>query len=316
LFYPSQISISKIKHLTGHTAGIFCLGEGLDPNTVISGAGDGIAAQWELDGTNSAKGLTRIQGSIFSLYYHQNFQLLFTGSLEGIMHIINLDKKEELPQIKPDGSTIYDIAPVNDNTLALACASGYVFLYDITSSAIINTIKVSDKSIRNISFSPLNNDIIFASSDHNLYVYDKIGFNLKHILSGHLNSVFCSAFSGSGEYLISGSRDAQLIIWDCTKNYEQVKSLPAHMFTINDIKMSPDGRLFATAGRDKHIKIWDAANFNLLKVIDHEKFGGHINSVNKLFWSNWNNSLISCSDDRTVMVWEIKIEDHETELKP
>ena len=84
-------------------------------------------------------------------------------------------------------------------------------------------------------------------------------------------------------------------------------TIPAHMFTINDIVFSPDGKLMATAGRDKHIKIWDAEAFNLLKVIDREKFGGHINSVNKLFWSNWNNYLISCGDDKAVMVWEIVI---------
>ncbi len=309
MFYPSQISISKVKHLTGHSAGIFCLSEGTEPNTVMSGSGDGIVAQWEINGLDTARGLARIPGSIFSLYFHESTKLLFTGSLEGTIHITDLQKKEELLKFIPDGSTVYDIALINENTLAIACGSGMVFIYDLINKVIKDKISVSEKSIRNIAISPLNNDIIFSCSDHNLYAYDKFSLNPKLILSGHKNSVFCSAFSKSGEYLISGSRDAQLIVWDCNNNYGQLKTVAAHMFTVNDIKMSPDGKMFATAGRDKHIKIWDANSFNLLKVIDHEKFGGHRNSVNKLFWSNWNNSLISCGDDRAVMIWKINIQD-------
>ena len=307
MFYPSQILVSKVKHLTGHSAGIFCLGEGGDANTVMSGSGDGIVAQWQLNGEDSAQGLARIPGSIFSLYLHKTLQLLITGSLEGTVFITDLEKKEEIHTFIPDGSTVYAIDLINENLIALACGSGKVYIYDLANKNIINTISVCEKSIRNIAVSRLNNDIIFSSSDHKLYVYDKTDYHLKYILSGHQNSVFCSAFTVSGDHLISGSRDAQLLIWDCNNNYALVKTLPAHMVTINDIKMSPDGLLFATAGRDKHIKIWDASSFNLLKVIDQEKFGGHINSVNKLFWSNWNNSLISCGDDRTVMVWEINI---------
>jgi WD40 repeat protein len=148
---------------------------------------------------------------------------------------------------------------------------------------------------------------LFACSDFNIYVYDADNFQLKNVLHGHDNSVFSIALNPSGTRLVSGSRDAQLKVWDVQNNYTCLMTIPAHMFTINDIVFSPDGKLMATAGRDKHIKIWDAEAFNLLKVIDREKFGGHINSVNKLFWSNWNNYLISCGDDKAVMVWEIVI---------
>ena len=309
LLYPSHISISKKKHFTGHSAGIFCLSEGPLPDTIISGSGDGIAAQWELDGSDTAKGLAKIPGSIFSMYLDDSKELLFTGSLDGTVHLTHLIKKEELHKFIPDGSPVYDLVLIAENQLAIACGSGKVFLWDIKRNAISSSITISEKSIRNIAVSPHNNDLIFSSSDHDIYVYNKSTLTLKLILKGHQNSVFCSAFSADENFLISGSRDAQLLVWDVANNYQLKTAIPAHMFTVNDIKMSPDGRLFASAGRDKHIKIWDSANFNLLKVIDHEKFGGHINSVNKLFWSNHNNSLISCGDDRTVMVWEINIPD-------
>ena len=88
-------------------------------------------------------------------------------------------------------------------------------------------------------------------------------------------------------------------------NYEGVFSEPGHWFTINEIVFSPDGKFTATASRDKTIKIWDANSFKLLKVIDAVRGGGHINSVNTLLWSKYNNWLISGSDDRSIIIWEI-----------
>lgn len=84
-----------------------------------------------------------------------------------------------------------------------------------------------------------------------------------------------------------------------------IKSIPAHEWAIYDIAYSPNSKLFATASRDKTIKIWDSKTFELLKVINKEKDRGHLNSVNKLIWSTYNNYLISAGDDRAIIIWEI-----------
>jgi WD40 repeat protein len=78
------------------------------------------------------------------------------------------------------------------------------------------------------------------------------------------------------------------------------------LFAINDIALSPNGKYFATASMDKSIKIWDTEKMQLLKVIDKARHAGHGTSVNKLWWSSFNNQLISASDDRSISVWEIE----------
>ena len=69
-----------------------------------------------------------------------------------------------------------------------------------------------------------------------------------------------------------------------------------------------DESLFTSASSDKTIKIWNAQNFELIKVIDKERNDSHTNCINKLLWMN-DETLVSCSDDRAVMVWKILKED-------
>jgi WD40 repeat protein len=56
---------------------------------------------------------------------------------------------------------------------------------------------------------------------------------------------------------------------------------------------------------DKTIKIWATENFQLLKVIDKTKQNGHLSSVNKCLWMD-DETLLSGSDDRTIMMWKIE----------
>jgi WD40 repeat protein len=68
---------------------------------------------------------------------------------------------------------------------------------------------------------------------------------------------------------------------------------------------------------DKSIKIWDAENATLLKVVDRSKFPnfGHTHSVNALAWLEevdgldvsrvGRRLLASAGDDKTIRIWEI-----------
>jgi WD40 repeat protein len=90
-----------------------------------------------------------------------------------------------------------------------------------------------------------------------------------------------------------------------------VQNIPAHLFTIYDIKFHPSLNIFATASRDKSIKIWDAEDFRLYKTISREKgYPAHRLSINKIIWNSFNDTLLSVGDDKLIMVWEVKFTDN------
>ena len=109
----------------------------------------------------------------------------------------------------------------------------------------------------------------------------------------------------SDEILLSGGRDAIMNAIAIDDGNLAVKEIvAAHNYAVYDIQFSENGKYFATASRDKSIKIWDAKDFQFIQKLDAEKLGGHINSVNKILWSSYNDYIISGSDDRSLMVWE------------
>jgi WD40 repeat protein len=56
---------------------------------------------------------------------------------------------------------------------------------------------------------------------------------------------------------------------------------------------------------DKSIKVWDAGELKLLKVIDRARHAGHGTSVNRVLWTGFRDQLASASDDRTISLWQI-----------
>jgi WD40 repeat protein len=185
---------------------------------------------------------------------------------------------------------------------------GVLTRWDALEQRSIESIHLSNQSLRSIAYSISRQELAIGGSDAQIYLLDALTFELKHTIAGaHANSVFSLAYSPDGQWLLSGSRDAHLKVWD-VNTWQVHLAHPAHWFTINAIAYHPNGSLFATASRDKTIKIWDAYTFELRKVIDTIRHGGHVNSVNDLLWTQFDNELVSAGDDRSLMIWNVETE--------
>ena len=303
MLMPSDIVVEKKFHFTGHAAGVFALEGGLKPDTVLSGGGDGVIAEWNLDGNGDAEGLARVPGNIFALLLMADKGLVMAGDLYGGVYVIDTATRQEVNRFSWDGAAVYAFLRLDDDRVAIGSGTGNLIIRNINSHTTEQVINIGQEAIRSLVKHPTLPQIALGCSDNCVHILDADTLKTITVLHGHVNSVFSVQYHPNGKHLLSGARDAQIRIWDVVDGYSCLQTLPAHMFTVNDIKFHPDGHLFASAGRDKHVKIWDAKTYALLKVIDKEKYDGHINSVNKLFWSKWQNTLISCGDDRTVMGW-------------
>ncbi len=299
----TPVQIKKLHAISGHRDAIYTLQAGKAEAQFFSGGGDGMVVLWDLRNPDKGEMVAKLPNSIYALHYMPDSDILIAGhNYEGI-HILDWQNKNELGSLKLTKAAIFDIQSLGDNVL-VATGDGVLCRIDLKTLRILNQVKNSEKSARCIAVNFFNGDIAVGYSDHFIRVFDD-HLTLKSEWLAHENSVFSLRFSPDWQFLLSGSRDARLKVWEVSSRYLKVEEVVAHLYAINHIEFSPDGKHFVTCSMDKTIKVWDLATLKLLKVIDKSRHGGHATSVNKLLWTKYNNQLLSASDDRSISVWQI-----------
>jgi telomerase protein component 1 len=110
--------------------------------------------------------------------------------------------------------------------------------------------------------------------------------------------VDCS-FSSNGERLVSASRDANLIIWQCSTNARlTVERLVAsnHTDWITGCKWSNSADAILTCSKDASLKVWDANTGE-----EKHKYVGHSSCISQCAFKY--GCALSSSVDGTIKIW-------------
>lgn len=302
-----HLQIEKIAQLTGHNAAVFALGKDHAEDTFLSGAGDGWIVRWNLNEPENGRLIAKVDTQVFSLFLLPERSTVVVGNMNGGVHWVDLEQPERTRNIAHHQKGVFAIVPYQSYILT-AGGQGMLTKWNRATGQALESIQLSNQSLRSLAVSTARDEIAVGSSDNAIYLLDAPTLQIRHkIPAAHDNSVFSLAYRPDDAVLLSGSRDAHLKAWDLEGAPRCVDDKPAHWFTINSIAFSPCGRWFATGSRDKTVKIWDTNTFKLLKVLETIRDKGHLNSVNRLFWSAHHDYLISASDDRSMIIWKASL---------
>ena len=300
-----MLSIQQINRAKLHNGSIYTVVKGEDENTFLSGGSEGIVIKWNVLKQDQAMAIARVEGQIFSLLYLPGKNHLMMGTMAGNLHVIDLNLKKEIHNIQYHEQSIFDLKLHGDEIFATS-KDGTFSVWSTIDYGLKRIVSLSDLSLRSIDFHPQKKEAAIGGSDNKVYIVDLTSWKTITILEGPDNSVFSVQYLMDGRQLLAGSRNAQLYLYD-TEDQRLLKQIKAHLYTINHIQLIVENNFFATASRDKTIRIWNASTFELVKSLDHEKYDGHVNSVNKLLWLPSHHYLISGSDDRSIITWKIEV---------
>jgi WD40 repeat protein len=288
----SEVRVHRI--LKGHRQSVYTACRG-GSSEVYSAGGDGYIVRWKPESQDDGLVIASLPEPVYTLCYDNANKRLYAGSKSGYLYSI---EGGEARNFTAHTNGLFAICKTETGFLT-GGGDGRIIRWT-NHLEVISSLKVSDKSIRKIIAIP--GGYACACSDGNIYLLSSEPA-LAEIISHHDNTVFALEWLPERKHFISGGRDALLRLSDPGKSKPEIE-IKAHLLHIHDIQLSPSGKLIASASMDKTVKIWDAGTIQLLKVLDQPKFGVHTASVNSLVWLN-DQLLISASDDRTLVAWEI-----------
>lgn len=117
---------------------------------------------------------------------------------------------------------------------------------------------------------------------------------------GHAFPVTAVAISPDKQWLVSGSSDKTVKLWDFESG-QLLKTFKGHGGAITSVCIGPDNRRIVSTGEDNTLKLWDVENGSLLKSLE-----GHNDSVTSAVIGKNNLLIVSGSRDASIKLWDIK----------
>jgi WD40 repeat protein len=294
--------LTHLHTLSGHSNPIYTLSNAIEDDLFYSAGNDKGVVTWSLETMAFVKVLFPVQSSVYALHRYE--QLLFAAQRSGAILVYDLVKNKLISTLSFHQKGVFDLKTIpSKQEIVSTGEDGNVAIWSLSDFSLLYNFKIISDTVRAIAISNDEKELAFGCKDGIIRIYNSSDYSLIRHLTDHSLPITSLQYAPNGEYLISGSRDAQLKIWKLP-DYELTLNIPAHMFSIYGIAFHPTQPYFATCSQDKSIKLWDSVSFKLVKILSLEKnTPGHFHSINKLIWSTDGKHLISCGDDRQVMVW-------------
>ncbi|KAF8505078.1 hypothetical protein BU17DRAFT_58057 [Hysterangium stoloniferum] len=229
--------------LEGHTNRVDCVAISPDGKFIVSGSGDHTLRLWD-----PATGCS-IRGPV-------------KGHTERVSCVA----------ISPDGKFI--VSGSGDHTLRLWDSA--------TGCSIHGPLEGHTQRVSCVAISPDGKFIVSGSYDHTLRLWDSAtgssindpleghtkrvncvaispDGNIHSPLEGHTKRVSCVAISPDGKFIVSGSGDHTLRLWDSATGCSIHGPLEGHTQRVSCVAISPDGKFIVSGSYDNTLRLWDSA---------------------------------------------------------
>ncbi|KAF8752544.1 WD40 repeat-like protein [Rhizoctonia solani] len=215
------------------------------------------------------------------------------GFYDGTIH------SRQLRSILPDGLLL--VSGSSDGTIVVRDAQ--------TGSCIYDVIKGHEGVVTSVSFSPDGRHILSGSWDKTTRMWDSgNGSLIPNSIKRHPSPVNCTAFSPDGKHIACGlsSDECPIVVYDASTSECLPFPFDAHQSSVHSIAFSPNSKHLVTGHASGNLRVWSLQD----GTVTHSPPNVHNGTITSIGFSplGTNSSLAliivaSCSDDRTVKMW-------------
>jgi WD40 repeat protein len=158
-----------------------------------------------------------------------------------------------------------------------------------------------------IAISNDDNYFVSANSNNTITIFEKKmnedwenSLDDSITLIGHSGPVISIAIINQRKYILSGSSDNKIKLWNLNKKEEHcINTFLGHTGSVNSIVVRLNGLSFISGSSDNTIKIWDLDKQESIKTLL-----GHTGPVMSVKLFNDRGKIISGSSDKTIRIWD------------
>ena len=239
-------------------------------------------------------------------YLAQGDLHLLQGAIELSAHILARDPTQLQSQLW--GRLMGFESPLIQSVLSkiLRCKSG-AWLRTLNQSLsfpggpLIRTLQGHNSWINALALTPDCRNIVSASSDNTLKIWNLENGKEISMLRGHTGAVNALALTSDGQRIISGSDDKTLKIWNF-ETCRELQTIQGHTSWVSAIAVTPDNKRVISGSWDRTIKIWDIETGQEIQTLY-----GHSSPINVLVLTSRGKKLVSGSDDGSIKIWDLEI---------
>jgi predicted NACHT family NTPase len=247
---------------------------------------------------NSA--FTKIFGSVRSVIFSPDGQLLATGDSDGVVSLWEASSGREILTCKGHTNVVESVAFSPDGEiLASGSYENTIKLWDVKTGECLKVLQGHTESVMSVTFNPDGNILASGSFDRTIRLWDIRTDECLKILQDHTKVVFSVAFHPVDEMLASGSGDKTVRLWNIGTG-ECLKTLQGHTKSVFSVAFSSAGEILASGSGDKTVKLWNIGSGECLKTLE-----GHFDQIRSIAFSPNGEILASGSHDRTAKLWDI-----------
>jgi WD40 repeat protein len=215
-------------------------------------------------------------------------------------------RPEYTPRFETQGQTYRSVSFSPDGrTLALGSSDSTIRLWEMPTARERMVLRGGHtRGVRSLAFSPDGRLIVSAGQEGRVVLWDAIrGVVLRTLIDHAPNPVRSVAFSPDGHTIGFGEVSwgpQEVTLLDVDTGAVRTR-LAGHGLGVNALAFSPDGRLLATAGVDRCLKVWDLATGKELKTLKDQ-----VGWVKSVVFSPDGAWLAFSGNDSTVGFWNLE----------
>jgi WD40 repeat protein/tRNA A-37 threonylcarbamoyl transferase component Bud32 len=292
---------TALRTLRGHGGEVRALAFDESGRGLASAGADRSVRLWDSDTGEPTGTLGEHEGAVLGVAFLSDGRLA-SGGVGNVVRLWSLGAAGDHEERAGHEASVYGTSfHPGGAMLASGGFDGVVRLWDVPSGREIAALRGHDEGIYDVAFDPAGRWLASGGVDGTVRLW-RVGGGAPTVLAGHRAKIYAVGFSPDGRTLASGDAAGALFLRSLGPQGEPtaVRELASGSGLVG-LAFRADGRVLATAHRDKTVRLWDLERDAASRVL-----GRHADRVFGVSFHPDGKLLASSSADRKVRLWDVE----------